>query len=204
MGFEPTATSLPRRFSTGSIPEPYQALTCVFASQVGEHAPVGPRPHNRAVPQSDEGRNLPYFHQGGSLRSPRGPGSSAGQRTTVHGILCIRSSRAVGGAGLLLPRGPPTEACRSTGRVARHRGRGRASAGSPPLLGWALLELLERFAPRRATLIWEALTALVLVASLPYNGAGITTSDQLLLALMHLIVGAAVIPAFVITSLRRS
>ncbi|MDQ0942811.1 DUF6069 family protein [Streptomyces sp. V1I1] len=79
-----------------------------------------------------------------------------------------------------------------------------AASVVPALLGWGLLELLERFVPRRATVIWEALTALVLVASLPYNGAGITTSDQLLLALMHLIVGAAVIPAFVNTSLRRS
>ncbi|MER6614048.1 DUF6069 family protein [Streptomyces xantholiticus] len=79
-----------------------------------------------------------------------------------------------------------------------------AASVVPPLLGWALLELLERFVPRQATVIWEALTALVFVASLPYNGAGVTMSDQLLLALMHLIVGAAVIPVFVITSLRRS
>ncbi|MFF3244290.1 DUF6069 family protein [Streptomyces sp. NPDC002870] len=79
-----------------------------------------------------------------------------------------------------------------------------AASVVPAMLGWGLLELLERFVPRRATVIWEALTALVFVASLPYNGAGVTTSDQLLLALMHLIVGAAVIPAFVITSLRRS
>ncbi|MFK4222373.1 DUF6069 family protein [Streptomyces sp. NPDC019890] len=79
-----------------------------------------------------------------------------------------------------------------------------AASVVPALLGWGLLELLERFAPRRATVIWEALTALVLVGGLPYNGVGVTTSDQLLLALMHLIVGAAVIPAFVITSLRRS
>lgn len=74
----------------------------------------------------------------------------------------------------------------------------------PALLGWGLLELLERFVPRRATVVWLALTVLVLVGGLPYNGAGITTSDQLLLAVMHLIVGAAVIPAFVITSVRRS
>lgn len=82
-----------------------------------------------------------------------------------------------------------------------------AASVVPALLGWGLLELLElleRFVPRRATAIWEALTALVFVASLPFNGAGVTTSDQLLLALMHLIVAAAVIPAFVITSLRRS
>ncbi|MDH6115488.1 hypothetical protein P3T36_006570 [Kitasatospora sp. MAP12-15] len=79
-----------------------------------------------------------------------------------------------------------------------------ASSVVPPLLGWGLLELLERRAPRRATAIWATLAVLVLVGGLPYNGAGVTPSDQLLLALLHLIIGAAVIPAFVITSLRRS
>ncbi|MFI8266289.1 MULTISPECIES: hypothetical protein [unclassified Streptomyces] len=42
-----------------------------------------------------------------------------------------------------------------------------------------------------------------LVGGLPYNGAGVTATDRFLLALRHLVVGAAVIPAFVITSLRR-
>ncbi|MFI6445654.1 DUF6069 family protein [Kitasatospora sp. NPDC050543] len=79
-----------------------------------------------------------------------------------------------------------------------------ASSIVPTLLGWALLELLERFVPRRATVIWTVLAVLTLVGSLPYNGTGISTTDQLLLALMHLIVGAVVIPTFVITSLRRS
>ncbi|MFI9275260.1 DUF6069 family protein [Kitasatospora sp. NPDC052896] len=79
-----------------------------------------------------------------------------------------------------------------------------ASCVIPPLLGWALLELLERFVPRRATPIWTVLAVLTLVGGLPYDEAGITMADQLLLALIHLIVGAAVIPTFVITSLRRS
>lgn len=79
-----------------------------------------------------------------------------------------------------------------------------ASSIVPTLLGWALLELLERFAPRRATVVWTVLAVLTLVGSLPYNGAGISVPDQLLLALMHLIVGAVVIPTFVITSARRS
>ncbi|MEU6239409.1 DUF6069 family protein [Kitasatospora sp. NPDC047058] len=73
----------------------------------------------------------------------------------------------------------------------------------PALLGWALLELLERRLPQRATALWTTLAVLLLVGGLPYDGAGVTTTDQLLLALMHLIVGAAVIPAFAITSLRR-
>ncbi|WP_344440531.1 DUF6069 family protein [Kitasatospora nipponensis] len=74
----------------------------------------------------------------------------------------------------------------------------------PTMLGWGLLELLERRVPRRATAIWTVLALLVLVGGLPYRGAGITPSDRFLLALMHLIVGAAVVPAFVITSRRRS
>ncbi|MFJ1709137.1 DUF6069 family protein [Kitasatospora sp. NPDC088346] len=78
-----------------------------------------------------------------------------------------------------------------------------ASSIIPTLLGWALLELLERFVPRRATVIWTVLAVLTLVGSLPYNGSGITVTDQLLLAQMHLIVGAAVIPTFIITSMRR-
>ncbi|MEU8510359.1 DUF6069 family protein [Kitasatospora sp. NPDC048722] len=79
-----------------------------------------------------------------------------------------------------------------------------ASSIVPTLLGWALLELLERFAPRRATVIWTVLAVLTLAGSLPYNGAGISVADQFLLALMHLIVGAVVIPTFVITSAHRS
>ncbi|MFF4426873.1 DUF6069 family protein [Streptomyces sp. NPDC001549] len=79
-----------------------------------------------------------------------------------------------------------------------------AASVVPVLLGWGLLELLERFVPRRATLIWSTLAILLLVGGLPCNGAGVTATDQFLLALMHLVVGAAVIPAFVITSLRKS
>ncbi|MEV8100214.1 DUF6069 family protein [Kitasatospora sp. NPDC085879] len=79
-----------------------------------------------------------------------------------------------------------------------------ASSVVPTLLGWGLLVALERFVPRRATVIWTILAVVTLVGSLPYNGAGISTTDQLLLALMHLIVGAVVIPTFVITSLRRT
>ncbi|WP_442806814.1 DUF6069 family protein [Streptomyces sp. NBC_01750] len=93
--------------------------------------------------------------------------------------------------------------CSADGRPVHPDQRDDAASVVPALLGWGLLELLERFAPRRATVVWEALTALVFVGSLPFNGVGLTTSDLLLLALMHLIVAAAVIPAFVITSPRR-
>ncbi|GAA5024269.1 DUF6069 family protein [Kitasatospora paranensis] len=79
-----------------------------------------------------------------------------------------------------------------------------ASSVVPTLLGWALLALLERFVPRRATVVWTVLAVVTLIGSLPYNGAGVTVTDQLLLTQMHLIVGAAVIPTFIITSLRRS
>lgn len=73
----------------------------------------------------------------------------------------------------------------------------------PALLGWGLLALLERLVPKRAALIWGIMAGIILVGGMPYNGAGITATNQLLLAVTHLIVGAAVIPAFVITSLRR-
>jgi hypothetical protein len=64
------------------------------------------------------------------------------------------------------------------------------------LLGWGLLALLERFAPRRATVIWTVTAVVVFLVSLagPLSleaGAGTKT----LLALMHAAVGAVLIPA---------
>lgn len=74
----------------------------------------------------------------------------------------------------------------------------------PALLGWGLLTLLERRMPLKAAQIWGTLAVVLLVVGLPWNGAGITTKDQLLLGVMHLIVGLAVIPTFVVTSRRRA
>jgi hypothetical protein len=72
-----------------------------------------------------------------------------------------------------------------------------------PLIGWGILALLEKVVPQRAALIWGILAVVVLVVGLPFNGAGITAKDQVLLGVMHLIVGAIVIPTFVLTSLRK-
>ncbi|MFJ1704959.1 DUF6069 family protein [Kitasatospora sp. NPDC088346] len=92
----------------------------------------------------------------------------------------------------------------SLDRRAAPTGTVRPAAGRlPALVGWGSPELLEHLLPRRATAIWTGLAILVLVAGLPYDGTGVTTTDQFLPAGMHLIAGAAVIPAFVITSRRR-
>lgn len=69
-----------------------------------------------------------------------------------------------------------------------------------PLVGWGVLALLERVAPRRAAVIWGVLAIVVLIAGLPWAQPGITTGNRLLLGGMHLIVGLAVIPAFLRTS----
>ncbi|MFD0351533.1 DUF6069 family protein [Kitasatospora aburaviensis] len=42
-----------------------------------------------------------------------------------------------------------------------------ASSVVPALLGWGLLELLERYLPRRATAVWTTLAVLLLVGGLP-------------------------------------
>jgi hypothetical protein len=73
-----------------------------------------------------------------------------------------------------------------------------------PLVGWGLLAILERVTPSRAALIWGVIAVVVLVVGLPFAAPTISGTDKLLLAVMHLIVGAAVIPAFVITSRRRA
>ncbi|MFJ1709133.1 DUF6069 family protein [Kitasatospora sp. NPDC088346] len=73
----------------------------------------------------------------------------------------------------------------------------------PALAGWGALELLERFMPRRAVVTWTVLALAVLIGGFPWTGAGISTTDRILLAQMQLIVGAAVIPTFVISSRRR-
>ncbi len=68
------------------------------------------------------------------------------------------------------------------------------------LLGWLLLTLLER-RTSRAPLIWtsSALVALAVSLSLPL-AAATTTAAAVGLVVMHLIVGAAVIPAMACTA----
>jgi hypothetical protein len=67
-----------------------------------------------------------------------------------------------------------------------------AAVGS--LAGWGLLAVLERVTsrPRR---VWTAIAIVALLASLagPLSGSGITTSNRLVLVLLHLVVGAVVI-----------
>ncbi|GBP99891.1 hypothetical protein SSP531S_12940 [Streptomyces spongiicola] len=65
------------------------------------------------------------------------------------------------------------------------------------LLGWGLLVLLERLTGR-APVLWTGAASLVLALSLfaPLFGAGLTTGNRITLVLLHLTVGAVLIPAF--------
>jgi Family of unknown function (DUF6069) len=68
------------------------------------------------------------------------------------------------------------------------------------LLGWGCLALLERRTHRARTL-WTAAAIVALLASLALPlSTGTTTSTGLILALMHLTVGAALIPVLYRTS----
>lgn len=66
------------------------------------------------------------------------------------------------------------------------------------LLGWGLLALLERVASGRARALWTGIASAVLVLSLfaPVFGAGLTAGNKITLVLLHLTVGAILIPAF--------
>ncbi|WP_017595321.1 DUF6069 family protein [Nocardiopsis potens] len=71
------------------------------------------------------------------------------------------------------------------------------------LLGWALLALLERFTGRAARWIWGVLAAAVLAVSfLPPADPALNGTTAAVLATAHLLVGAAVIPPFLLTSPR--
>jgi hypothetical protein len=63
------------------------------------------------------------------------------------------------------------------------------------LAGWALLAILERFTARART-VWVTVAVIALVASLgaPLSGTGITTANRVVLMLLHLAVGAVLIP----------
>ncbi len=64
------------------------------------------------------------------------------------------------------------------------------------LLGWGALALLERLT-RRGTLIWMGLAAVVLLLSFaPVAGVEATGGTKAVLAVMHLVVGAVLLPAF--------
>ncbi|MET8714915.1 DUF6069 family protein [Streptomyces sp. NPDC004735] len=63
------------------------------------------------------------------------------------------------------------------------------------LLGWGFLALLEKFAPGKAGLIWTVVASLVLLVSFgPVLGTEASDGTKAVLVLMHLAVGAALIP----------
>jgi hypothetical protein len=69
-------------------------------------------------------------------------------------------------------------------------------SGAAALAAWALLALLERLTARART-IWTIVAVVVLVASLgtPLLGSGVTAANRAVLELLHLAVGAVLIPA---------
>jgi hypothetical protein len=69
------------------------------------------------------------------------------------------------------------------------------------LVGWAYLALLERFTAL-ARRVWVITAAVVLLLSLvmPFNSGEISTGAQWSLLLMHLVVGAVLIPLYARTT----
>lgn len=69
------------------------------------------------------------------------------------------------------------------------------------LAAWALLAVLERFVARPRT-VWTIVAGAVFVLSLaaPWQGAGISTANRIMLTLMHLTVAALLIPLLARTS----
>jgi uncharacterized protein DUF6069 len=78
-------------------------------------------------------------------------------------------------------------------------GRVIGIAAAASLLGWLLLALLERRTPHARTL-WTTIALVALAASLVMPLAATTTSAAAGLAVIHLTVGAAVIPAMARTA----
>ncbi len=72
------------------------------------------------------------------------------------------------------------------------------------LAGWGLLAVLERMTARART-VWAVIATLVTVASLgaPLTGAGVTAANRVVLVLLHLVVGAVLIPLLYRTSRSR-
>lgn len=76
-----------------------------------------------------------------------------------------------------------------------------AASGFFSLAGWGLLALLERLTAR-ARSVWMIIAVVTLLLSLatPLSGSGITPANRAVLLLMHLAVGAVLIPALYRTS----
>lgn len=69
------------------------------------------------------------------------------------------------------------------------------------LLGWGVIALLES-ASHKAARVWAVSAPLVLLASfaMPLSGHGVSAGNRLALILIHLAVGAVVIPAYWVSS----
>jgi hypothetical protein len=73
------------------------------------------------------------------------------------------------------------------------------------LAGWALLAVLERVTTRART-IWTSIAVVVAVLSLggPLTAAAVTTASRAVLAALHVVVAAVLIPLLARTSPSRS
>lgn len=73
----------------------------------------------------------------------------------------------------------------------------------PSLAAWTLLAALERFTERART-IWSIIAIAVLLASfMPFTQVEVSTGSAVFLALMHIAVGAVLIPVLGISSTKR-
>ncbi|KAB2343024.1 DUF6069 family protein [Actinomadura rudentiformis] len=85
------------------------------------------------------------------------------------------------------------------GREAMELGAGQMVFFSfvPALLGWAFLAVLERFVPAQARVVWTVVASGILVLSfVPVLQVEATDGTKVTLALLHLVVGAVLIPGF--------
>ncbi|GAA2578857.1 DUF6069 family protein [Actinomadura fulvescens] len=88
---------------------------------------------------------------------------------------------------------------RQPGKEAMELGAGQVLFFSlvPALLGWAFLAVLERFAPAMARVVWTVVASVILVLSLvPVLQVEAADGTKVTLALLHLVVGAVLIPGF--------
>lgn len=123
--------------------------------------------------------------RGGALRVRR---AVAVALAVLAAVLVWVVAVPVAGADLVVEAPDGTSAAVAVGAFV-------ASALTGTLLGWALLELLERFVarPRR---VWTVVALVFLLVSFagPLGMPGIETADRLWLALGHVVVAAVFVP----------
>ncbi|ELP69452.1 DUF6069 family protein [Streptomyces turgidiscabies] len=128
-----------------------------------------------------------------TTRSPLRLRALAVLATVVAGALIWLVAHSVLDIDLRVPDGPGSTTTTALALPAVLIGTAVVS-----LLGWGLLALLEKFAAARSRTVWTVAAVLVLVVSLfaPLFGAGLSGGNRATLVLLHLTVGAILVPAF--------